>query len=351
MNVCIMLPNWIGDVVMATPALRAIKSRFGEQAHIVGLMRPYVSKVLEGTDWLDEHLYYDGKKRGAWLRMASTAGELRRRKIDLCVSLPNSLSSGVIAWLGGARERVGFARHGRGLLLTKKLHAPRTGRKFTPRSAVEHYVELAEAIGCPVASRRLELATLPADEAGADLVWRNLGLDDGRQVVALNTGSANSSARHWPGEYFAQLAAQAARELNVSVLVVCGPGERAAAAEIARWAAHPRVLSMADQDMGLGVSKAVIRRSSLMVTTDSGPRHIAKAFGVPLVSLCGPIDPRWTATEFPPETQLFVDLPCRPCGKAKCPLVHHRCMRDLSVDRVFAAVAERLKSGGVKEAA
>ena len=338
----IVLPNWIGDVVMATPTLRALRNHFGTGAELVGVMRPYVSRVLEGTDWLDRTIYFDRRSTDRSYHSLGVIRQLRQWRPDAMLLLTNSLRAGIMAWCSGAQERIGYARNGRGPLLSRILYAPREGGKLSPISPVDSYLNLAYALGCSRESPDLELATLPEDEKQADRVWKRLMLDRVSQVVILNTGSAVGTARDWPIEHFAGLAKLIASDSDTGVLVICGPRERAAAASIERLANDPRVTSMADQDLRLGVAKACIRRSQLMVTTDSGPRHIASAFDVPVVTLFGPIDYRWTDTGHPLAINLQHHVDCRPCGKTVCPLKHHRCMGEHTVERVYAAVQSQL---------
>ena len=101
---------------------------------------------------------------------------------------------------------------------------------------------------------------------------------------------------------------------------------------------------MAKQPLSIGLSIACVRRSQVMVTTDSGPRHFAVAFGVPLVSLFGPTPPIWGENDTAKEIQLSLDLDCLGCHCRTCPLGHHRCMRDLSVERVYESVVQQLES-------
>ena len=129
------------------------------------------------------------------------------------------------------------------------------------------------------------------------------------------------------------------------MLFLCGPAERDSVRDICRRANHPHVRSLADQKLSVGLTKACVRRSRLMVTTDSGPRHIAAAFGVPTVTLFGPTDPRWSHNYHPTSIDLHLDLPCSPCGDRICPLKHHRCMRELTVEHVMAAANALLDSG------
>jgi len=342
MQIGILLPNWIGDVVMATPALRALHRRFGSHATMIGVMRPYVSQALSGAAWLDETIHYDRKSPDRELRIPAVAAKLRKRKLDALVVLPNSISSAVLAFLGRARKRIGYARNSRSPLLTHTLKAPRSGGKWTPVSAVDYFLEIAYAMGCEKESRKLELNTLPEDEEETDRIWENLGLNDVKHVVIFNTGGAYGAAKHWPTEHYVELARRITDRDDAAVLVICGPAEAEAAAEIERRAGRRRVTSMAQQDKSLGVAMACIRRSQAMVTTDSGPRFFGVAFDVPMISMFGPIDPRWSTTYQPRELVLWHDTSCRPCGQRTCPEEHHRCMRELSVQRVHEAVLQQL---------
>jgi heptosyltransferase-2 len=342
MNLGIFLPNWIGDVVMATPCLRALRKHFGSRARLIGVMRPYVADVLAGTPWLDEHLLYVPASREKELRSWALLRRLRQLRLDAAVLLTNSFRTGLLAYFSSARERVGFARYARTPLLTHKLQPPRQGGKLIRHPMVDYYLELAYAVGCPKENPRLELETTPADERLADLVDSQLGLRQGR-VMAFNSSGAFGAAKLWPVEYFAQLARRVATQLDHDVLVLCGPSEREIASAIVQQAKHPRVVSLANHPLSIGLSKACVRRSRLVVSTDSGPRHFAVAFGVPLVSIFGPTPPIWGHNPTAREIQLSVDLDCLGCHQRTCPLGHHRCMRDLSVDRVYAAIIRQLE--------
>jgi len=153
----------------------------------------------------------------------------------------------------------------------------------------------------------------------------------------MNTGGAYGAAKHWPNQHSAQLALKLAADGH-RVLILCGPKETAVAKEIQSLARHPSVCSMADQDLSLAASKACIRRSKLLVSTDSGPRHIAAAFDVPTVTLFGPIDPAWSYNYASASIDMYDQLDCSPCGKRVCPLGHHQCMNGLTPERVHGAV-------------
>lgn len=342
MHIGILLPHWIGDVVMATPMLRALRAYYGPTTQITGIMRPYVAHVLDGTDWLDDQIFFHRQSKDPRQRMWGVARTLRQRRIDTMLVMTTSLESAALAYLSRARERVGYVRNGRGPLLTKRLYVPRLKGVRQPVAVIDLFLAFARAVGCNTVDRHLELATLPHDERIVDDIWNRFRFGNGRRVVILNTGSANSPARHWPREHFIALAKRLVVAERTAVLVICGPGEVEIARDIEQRVSHERVRSMADEDLSLGVSKACIRRAQAMVSTDSGPRHFAVAFNTPIVSLCGPIDPALTQNDHPLETVLWNRLPCAPCGKAICPLEHHGCMRDLSVELVHTAVQQLL---------
>jgi heptosyltransferase-2 len=145
-------------------------------------------------------------------------------------------------------------------------------------------------------------------------------------------------------EYFGSLARRLTKQCDHDVLVMCGPNERGIANDIVKYSDSPRVFSMADQPLDLGTAKACIRRGRLMVSTDSGPRHVAAALGKPVITLYGPTPPLWSENPTQRAINLSLDLDCIACKKRVCPLGHHRCMRELTVDMVFDAVAKMLES-------
>src|SRR5262249_26372867 len=158
---------------------------------------------------------------------------------------PNSWRSAFLAVLAGIPRRIGYTRAGRGLLLTDCLSysRDRNGRRV-PTPIVESYLALARRLDCRSDSLSPELFTTAADGAADDAAWARLGLI-GAPVVCLNNGGAYGPAKSWPVEHFATLARRIAVDAGQSVLVVCGPSERAAARAIVAAADHPRVVSLA----------------------------------------------------------------------------------------------------------
>jgi heptosyltransferase II len=344
-RIAVFLPNWVGDAVMATPTLRALRRHFGPDVEIVGILRPHVAELLRGSGLLDREWLYDPARRDFAHRPRGILWRLTRQRADVSVHLTNDLVSACVARLGRVPVRAGYARNRRGWLLTHALAAPHDGRAFLPISALDYYLAITRALGCAEEPPRLELATVDADEHAADAAWRALGIDAAEPVVLLNSSGAFGAAKLWPDEHFVALARRIAGELEHTVVLLCGPDERTRAAAIAARAGHPRVLSLADRPPGLGLTKACVRRARCLVSTDSGPRHIGAAFGIPVVAIFGPTDPAWSETRHALEVKVRRDVPCGPCGQRTCPEGHHACMRDLDVDTVFAAVARSIALG------
>ena len=347
MNVAIFLPGWIGDAVMATPAIRALRRHF-VGAHFAAVVKPYVKAVLDGSPWFDEVIPYHG---GPWTQgVLGTAWKLRRHRPDIAILFPNSARSAIAARLGGATRVVGYARYGRSSLLSDKVEPMRhPDGAIIVSPVLDAYNRLAEQVGCPPPGHELELFTTPEDEKAARGVWEAGRFDDFPEVVCLNPGAAFGAAKHWPADYFAGLARDLVDRRGCGVLVLCGPAERQLAGDIAAATGRPGVFALGDLvtragiGLSIGLTKACVRRADLLVTTDSGPRHFAHAFDRPVVTLFGPTHIAWTETYHLRAIHLQKPVPCGPCQRRVCPL-DHRCMKELTPGEVFDA-AESLLQG------
>lgn len=338
MNAAIFLPNWVGDVVMATPAIAALRKHFG-QARFLGVVRPNLVGVIEGSPWFDELILPRGRD---WTQgVASVASQLRRARIDTAVLFTNSFRSAFTAFLGGCSRIVGYARDKRSWMLTDRLRPLRdeSGR-FLVAPVIDAYNTLALHLGTADPGYRMQVFTTPGDETRAQEFWTRHGWD-GQRVVLLNPGAAYGAAKHWPTEHWAELARRLVNECDFKALVLCGPQERTLARQIVAAARHPSVASLADEEVSLGLTKACVRRGDLLVTTDSGPRHFAAALGRPVVTLFGPTHIGWTETYHPLAVHLQEQVDCGPCQLRTCPL-DHRCMTQLSPATVLRAASAAL---------
>lgn len=334
MRVALFLPNWIGDAVMATPAIRAIHSRFGRDAELIGVMQPTVAKVLAGLDWFDETILFQPRSSDRTRRMPAVIAQLRANPCDWHVLFPNSLRAGLMSWAGRGVRRVGFAGSGRRWLLTHAIDPPPDQRD---RSALDVYLDLAATTGADVSDRRMQLAVREEDHREVDELWGRLGLRADERVVVLNNGGAFGPSKLWPADYVAKLGRMLANE-GRQVVIVCGPDEAEIAEETAAAADSPGVHVASRPVLSLGGLKAIFGRASAVVTTDTGPRHIATARGAAAVVLFGPLPASISENHAATERRLQLDLECAPCRSKVCPLGHHQCMRDLTPERVLREV-------------
>jgi len=323
----VVLPTWLGDTVMAGPVLRALRREYPDACmHVLG--RPMMQELLRGAGWFDRFIPWQG--RG--VRRIGTWRLLRGERYDLAVLLPNSFISALVVFLAGARRRVGYARDARGWMLTDAL-----AWKRGAADQVSVFLRLAEACGCDGSDRTLELPVSDEDRRAAAPFLDALASSP---RVLLGPGSQWPSKR-WPAERFAAAADALVEKYGASVGIVCGPGEEDLALAVAE-AAGNEVTAFVDPVVPLGGMKAMLAGVDLFITNDSGPSHIAKAAGTPVVTLFGPVSPGHTATNLPCERAVHLDLPCSPCHKNACPLKHHRCMRDIASDEVVRLAGELL---------
>jgi heptosyltransferase-2 len=350
MNLAVIMPRWVGDAVMATPALAALRSHY-PSARIVGVMRPVIADLLAGTAWLDGTIYYDRHRRDPAMSFAAAARAMRANRPDITVVFPNSLSSAALAWRGGGRRRVGAAGHWRRWLLSVAVppHRDAHGRVdiVPPPQA---FMDVISAIGVPCGPLDVSLVATPAEVASADAVLAELFPDRNGPLIILNDNSASGTARAWGSDKLAALARWLGDRLpNPRLVVHCGPADRSEARDVVTRAAHPAVAGLHEiADLPIGLSKGLFVRAALAISSDSGPRHIAAAFGVPTVALIGPTDPRLGRSAPDRCTEIRRDIDCSPCGAKECPLGHHDCMRLITVEEVGRAAIALLDRGATQ---
>jgi len=336
MNVAVFLPGWIGDAVMATPAIRALRQHFS-QGTFIGVSKAYVAPVLQGNPWFDSMILTGGKYGLSFL---AAAQELKKQPIDIAILFPNSFRAGLLAWMGGCKRSVGFNRYFRKWLLTDPLEPKRDEKgKLLPSPVIDSYNQIAMKAGSPNPGYEMQLFASKGEEEQANQVWKFAGFQEKPEVICLNPGAAFGASKLWPVEHFAALAKELVRLRGAGILLLCGPKESELALRISSLVAHPSVRCLAEPGMpelSLALTKACIKKCQLLVTTDSGPRHFAAAFNRPVVSLFGPTHIEWTDTFHAKEINLQKKLPCGPCQKRICPL-EHQCMKELLPSAVLKA--------------
>jgi heptosyltransferase-2 len=351
-RILVVQPNWVGDAVMATPTLRAIRELFPD-SQISYLLRRYVKPIYTGMPWADKLITFRTGKTKAKAgkgQFFELAARLRARKFDLAVILPNSFKSALVCKMAGIDRIIGYDRDGRGFLLSDKLLPVKDKGKFLPTPIVKYYLGLAHYLGSKHRELKLELFVTSSEKREAQHVLERAGLsaDISRPgasglppLILLNPGAQYGAAKCWLPEYFAQLSDRLVDELGATILLSSAPRERAIIDAIN---SHSRraTIDLSRAGCTLGALKEIIRRCDLMVTNDTGPRHIAAAFDVPVVTVFGPTHPEWTEIYFGKERKVSMPVFCGPCQKKTCPL-DHRCMTRVTPEMVFESAVQLLR--------
>lgn len=325
-RVLVIMPTWLGDVVMATPTLRALRHRFPAAS---------ITLAFKGAT----HRLADAMPIPAPARdwVGARASTLRA---DLAVVLPGSFRTAWLALRTGTPRRLGYRRDGRGWLLTDRLDPPRSGRRFAPVPTVAYYLALARRLGATVEDRRVSLEVSPERDNEASQLLERAGV--ATPFVLLNPGAVRESKR-WPAERFAQAAAAIHRETGVAAAVTGSPAERGVLDALLAAAASP-IADLPAAGLKLEHLPAFARRASLVITNDTGPRHVAAAVGTPTVTLFGPTPPAWTRLEgAPPSRDLVAGDPDARAVSSKRD-VPGREMHRIAVEDVVAAAVELLGS-------
>lgn len=339
LRLAIRAPNWVGDLVMATPVLEAARAdpRFSEVRVFV---RKHLAGVLADGPCADlvEPLGSDADEVRAY--GAADPAAPRAFGADAVLLLSNSFGAALRAWRAGVPIRAGVALSGRRALLTHSFVPPTRDGRRVPIPTAHLLRDAAGLLGIlvPDLHPRLGVRAAIVDEERARL--RRLGVDPAAGYVLCCPGAAFGAAKLWPPERFAEVLDALYLERGWRGVVTGGPGEEALVAAVA--AASTRgAISLAREPRDLERLKALVRDSKLLLVGDSGPRWYAAAFDVPCVSVMGPNFPELTATSLERARIVRVDgLECSPCLERVCPLGHHRCMRELPAERVLAAAIE-----------
>jgi len=321
-SILVIAPNWLGDAVMALPFLRALsRGRPGHRIHVLAGRAPAAVFRAEGTASVLA-------RRGS---LAADALALRPFRFAEAWLLPNSFRSALTAFLGGARERIGYATDRRGALLTHALPPPPT-----TRHQLRDYDPLLSSRGIEPVPGAPTLPVPPAAVAAAGRALEKAGLSPGPPPVLLAPGAAFSWTKRWPPELWGRLAALLS-EAGSPVALVIGPGEEEIAARAAAAAGRPVPVLGADLDpVELA---ALLARARAVVANDSGPMHLAGAVGAPVVAIFGPTDPGRTGPSGSPSRVLDRYVFCSPCFLKECPYAHE-CMRGITPEEVLRAVEE-----------
>jgi heptosyltransferase-2 len=327
-RILIRSTNWLGDAVMTTPAIGAIRESF-PNAHITILATPLVAGLFSPHDRIDEVMVYDKKGHHAGLAgRLRLARELRARHFDMAILLQNAFDAALITWLARIPARLGYRTDGRALLLT---HSCPVNRETKRLHHVEYYLAMLANFGILAATKSLSLLVTAEEEQATTGLLAGAGIDSGDCLIGINPGATYGSAKRWYPDRFAAVADELCQKWGAKAVITGGPAERNTADEIA-LSTKANCLNLAGRT-SVRELMALIKRCDFFVTNDSGPMHIAAAFGVPLVAIFGPTDQTTTSPFSERAVVVRQDAECAPCMLRECP-TDHRCMATVTAAEV-----------------
>jgi heptosyltransferase-2 len=342
MKLLIRATNWVGDAIIALPAIRTIRAKFPD-AQISIAARPYILDLYQNQNLCDELISYDphGEHRG-WMGRERFAKQLRAKKFDLAILLQNAFDAAWLAWRAGIPERIGYARDARSFLLTKAVSVPKSGE--IPAHEKFYYLELLRRAGLTDSLQDDAHIGLNVVESAQHLAREALlkvGVKPDSLRLAIAAGASYGSAKCWHPERFAAMANHVQSEVDADVILFGTAAESNVSKAIAAAMNRPPIdmtgkTSMSDLP-------ALLSQCHLFLGNDSGAMHVAAAVGLPVVAVFGPTDPNGTAPVTPRHSVVQQKPYCSPCFLRRCP-TDHRCMNDVSPGMVAGAIDVWLKT-------
>jgi len=319
MKILVRGVNWIGDAVMSTPALRALRLHFPD-ARISLVLRPWLMPLFSSHPDVDELIPYGSEYVGIRGRL-KFARELAARGFDMAVLFQNALDAAIIVWLARIPKRIGYGTDARGLLLTESI---RGNRKNPDQHHVYYYLELLKK-SLDVASDFPELVLVPgeADRKRAGELLESFE-PTCNYTIGINPGAAYGSAKRWMPERFAAVADRAVEKYNSRVILFGSDQERPLAEAITKAMKHEALNLAGKTDLPL--LSALLYTCDALVTNDSGPMHMAAALHTPVVAVFGSTNPVATGPFGRGHRVVQKKISCSPCLERTCPNGTLACM-------------------------
>jgi heptosyltransferase-2 len=330
-RVVVRIPNWVGDAVMAVPALRELR-RVLPQTHITLVSRPGAADIFTDADFVDEVVLYD--RRGL-ATVWQQANEWNRRKFDLALLFPNAFEAAAIAFLARVPTRIGYDTERRGLLLTHSLPLPlwkdERHESFYYLNIVAELERVLSGKQTEITKPRFDLCVSADRKQAALRLLREQGARVNAPLTVMCPGSINSRAKRWPTEHYAEIADRLA-ESGSNVALIGSPSELAVSHEVCMRARSQPI--MLTGKTSVAEATAIISIADVLITNDTGPAHIGAALNIPTLVIFGPTNPL-TTYPMSANAEIIRRAPdCAPCMLRDCP-IDHRCMTAITPEDVF----------------
>jgi heptosyltransferase II len=337
-SVLIRGTNWVGDALMTTPAVAAIRRSF-PAARISLLVVPWVMDIFVHNPHVDEVIPYlrESRHKGFRGKMALIR-DLKERRFDLAILLQNAFEAALLVWSARIPLRAGYNTDARGILLT---HGVVMRPEYKRIHQTYYYLTMLRGLGLEAPDSDMFL-NIP-DELVTHLQEYLKGSGKAeRPLIVLAPGATYGSAKMWPGERYAHLAKKVVKQYNAYLVILGSAAEKAVGDLIVESTGNGAALNLCGTTSLLEAS-AWINQSSLFISNDSGLMHVAAALARPQLAIFGPTDRVTTGPRNPRATIVHHETSCAPCLKVQCP-TDHSCMTHITVDQVFQSACRTLET-------
>ena len=321
----VYLPNWLGDMVMATPFLKSLRQSFQGEIWAIGKTKSI--SLYNGMNLFNRFIPYD--KRGV-VSFFDIVSALKEIKFDLGLILPHSMRSALLFYLGGVKERIGYDRNKRGIMLTKKVK-----EDAFLKSTVEHYLKILDILSIKSQETTPVLVVTEDEENRYN---EKFGYHK-EAYVAFIPGAHYGPSKRWPVSNFVKLADLINEKMDFKIYILPGREEIRLSEEIKNHVKEKNNVEIRLLDVG--ELKVCLSKATAVVSNDTGPRHISAALSVPTFVIFGPMDERYT--DYPSQcTYKFINnIPCRPCNKKDCDK-KLECLLGITPEEVYNKMEETI---------
>lgn len=337
-KIMIRAANWVGDAIMTTPVVRGVRKNF-PTARITVLAKPWVIPVYENNPYVDRVLLYDNdnrhKKGFGTLKLAN---DLREYQFDLAILMQNAFEAGLISFLAGIKERMGYNTDARGFLLNRSI---KLNSELKKGHLIDYYIGILKGSSLVDDGRKLDLFLCDSDREFANHFLEQENFDSSKPVIGINPGATGGTAKRWFPKRYAELCKKLAQKFKVKILIFGSPQDNELGEYIAGLSKNS-CINIAGKT-SLGQAFALIEKCSLFVTNDSGLMHAAAALNINQVAVIGSTNYVATSPSNKNSIMVRVPVPCSPCKKDVCP-TDHQCMDKISVDMVMETCKSFLKN-------
>ena len=334
-RILIIEPNWLGDILFTTPAIRAIRQQ-NPKSYIVCMTHPRCAEMLEGNSRIDDIILFDERSsHSSILKKISFIKKLKSYKFDIVLSFHGSMTKMLICYLAGIGKRVGYLSKKRSFLLTDSIPTP---DKEPHR--VEYFLNITQSIGADTKNKNYEFSVSDDDIKDANRVLEKEGISKDDEFLIVNPGG-NWLPKRWSKENYSKLIKKI-KEIYNKKIVITGSEKDISLADSIIKESNTKATNLAGKTT-LNQLAGLMKRSAFVISNDSGPMHIAVSQNVPTIALFGPTSPDITGPYGDSRYEVIhkwsdCDIPCyKECED-------YRCMENIKVEDVVEALDRIVRS-------